>query len=90
MNYIIRMNNLSPFVKYKDIFGQPSKGSHSIRFMNVAIVDYILTIILAFFITFLTEFPIELSTILCFVIGIISHILFGVPTTTTKYLNMNR
>ena len=38
------MSNLCPFVKYKDIFGQAGKGVHSIRFINVAIVDYILTI----------------------------------------------
>ena len=83
------MSSLCPFVKYKDIFGQVGKGVHSIRLMNVAIVDYILTIILAFFITYSTSFPIELSTILCFVIAIISHMLFGVSTTTTKYLNIN-
>ena len=83
------MSSLCPFVKYKDIFGQVGKGVHSIRLMNVAIVDYILTIILAFFITYSTNFPIELSTILCFIIAIISHMLFGVPTTTTKYLNIN-
>ena len=82
------MSKVCPFVKYKDIFGQVGKGVHSIRFMNVAIVDYILTIIMAFLITFFTKFPIELSTIVCFIIGIISHILFGVSTTTTKYLGL--
>jgi hypothetical protein len=75
-----------PFKKYRDIFGIARKGVHSIRFLNVAMVDYILTIILAFFITFITNIPIELTTIYSFILGIISHIIFGVPTTTTKYL----
>ena len=82
------MTTLCPFSRYKDIFGKPGTGVHSIRFINVAVVDYILTIVLAFFITYTTHFPIELSSIFCFILAIICHILFGVSTTTTKFLGV--
>ena len=37
--------------KYKDIFGKPNEGPHSYRFLNIAIVDTVLTIILGYFIS---------------------------------------
>ena len=81
--------NLCPFHKYKDILGVPFKGVHKFRFLNTAIVDYILTIILAILTTYFTTTPLVLTTILWFVIGIISHILFGVETDTLKYLGIS-
>lgn len=80
---------LCPFSQYSDIFGKPNTGVHSIKFVNVAIVDYILTIILAFFIAYITNIPAELTTIFCFILGIISHTLFGVKTNTTKFLHID-
>lgn len=77
-----------PFSKFRNIFGKENAGVHSVRFMNVAIIDYLMTIILAFFITYTTSFPIELSTIACFITAIIMHTLFGVKTTTTTFLNL--
>ena len=78
-----------PFSKYKHILGIPKKGAHSHRFLNTAIVDYILTIILAIIITLLTKIPLVLTTIFSFILGILLHILFGVPTNTTKYLGIS-
>jgi len=77
----IYIMNLHPFQKYKNIFGEPGKGAHRFRFMDVAI-----TIVLAFFLSFLTGIPAELTTIFSFLLGIICHILFGVSTNTTRYL----
>ena len=82
----IYIMNIHPFQKYKNIFGEPGKGAHRFRFMDVAIVDYTLTIVLAFFLSFLTGIPAELTTIFSFLLGIICHILFGVSTNTTRYL----
>jgi hypothetical protein len=76
------------FKKYKNIFGSPSKGVHSIRFVGTAIVDYILTLFMAIITTFFTKIPLELTTIMWLIMGIISHILFGVQTSTMKYLNI--
>ena len=72
--------------KYKDIFGKPNEGVHSYRFMGTAIVDYIVTIIISVIFAYVTDIPLVLSTIIVFVLGIILHILFGVPTNTTRYL----
>lgn len=78
-----------PFKKFQYILGVPRKGAHSHRFLDTAIVDYILTIILAIIITLLTKIPLVLTTIFSFILGIILHILFGVPTNTTKFLGIS-
>ena len=75
--------------KYKDIFGKPKQGAHQYRFLGTAIVDYILTIIGAMIITYFSGIPLVLTTIVLFILGIVLHILFGVPTVTTKYLGIH-
>ena len=40
-----------PFKEYKNIFGKEGEGAHSIRFFNFAMVDVIMTIVGAFFIS---------------------------------------
>ena len=82
-------HQLCPFQKYRNIFGEPGKGAHSFRVLDVAIVDYVSTILLAFFLTYVTQIPVELTTIFSFILGIICHILFGVPTNTSQYLDMD-
>lgn len=77
------------FKKYRNIFGEPKKGVHKYRFLNTALVDYILSIILAIIITYFTNIPLVLTTVIILSLGIILHILFGVPTNTTKYLGIN-
>ena len=72
--------------KYKDILGKPGKGIHSYRFMGVAIVDVIMTIIGALLISFLIKKPFLLVLIVLFVLGIILHHLFCVRTTIDKLL----
>jgi hypothetical protein len=76
------------FSRYKNIFGKENSGIHKIRFVNTAIIDYILSIGLAFLITFLTSFPLVLSTICVLVLGIILHILFGVQTSVIKFFGI--
>lgn len=74
------------FSKYRHILGKEKQGVHSYRFMDVALFDYILTIILAFLLTYITSIPVEITTIFSFFIGIVSHLLFGVRSNTTKWL----
>ena len=73
---------------YKDMFGVPGQGVHSYRFLDTAIVDYVLTIALAAVVTKFTGMPFVLSTILMFVLGIVLHAVFCVSTNTTKYLGI--
>tara|TARA_A100001015_G_scaffold212085_1_gene237815 strand:+ start:893 stop:1141 length:249 start_codon:yes stop_codon:yes gene_type:complete len=76
----------SPFIKYRDIFGIAGKGVHSIRLLDVAFVDYALTILLSIVFSYLTKFPLVLSTIFWLIFGIILHVLFGVKTSAIKYI----
>lgn len=78
--------NTCIFSKYRHILGKENEGVHSYKFMDVSMIDYAMTIALAFFITYITKIPVELTTIFSFLLGIISHILFGVQSNTTKYL----
>ena len=78
--------------KYKNIFGEPGTGVHSIRIFNIAIVDVILTILGGILIqTILLQWfhiYIELTIVLVslFILGIILHRLFCVRTTIDKLL----
>jgi len=78
--------NICIFSDYRDIFGKPNTGVHQYRIMNVAMVDYIMTIIGAFILSYLTYIPVEITTIFLFSSGIILHILFGVETNTSKFI----
>ena len=76
------------FCKYKDILGKPGKGLHSYRVFNIAIVDVLLTVLLAKFIQYYimeeTDFLLILTC--CFIMGIILHRIFCVRTTIDKLL----
>lgn len=73
------------FSEYRDIFGEPRKGIHSIRFMDVAIIDFILTIVLAFLISYIFNIPFILILIILLILGVLLHYLFGVNTNTLIY-----
>jgi len=75
------------FCKYKNIFGKVNEGPHSYRIFNIAIVDVALTLLLAFIIhLFIPKYSFIYISIFLFIIGIISHRLFCVPTTIDKLL----
>jgi hypothetical protein len=76
--------------KYKDIFGSPGKGIHSYRFMNLAIVDVVLTIIGAYIISLFSRIKFMYILLTLFLLGIILHRLFCVRTTIDKLLFPNR
>jgi hypothetical protein len=72
--------------KYKDIFGKPNEGVHAHRFMCVAIVDVIATIIGGYIIAYIFNFDVTNTIIILFLLGIILHKLFCVNTTINKIL----
>lgn len=74
------------FCKYKDIFGIPGKGFHSVRLMDVALGDYVGTILLAILMSHVTKYPLVLTTIFMFILGLVLHILFCVPTSASKFI----
>lgn len=72
--------------QYKNIFGAPRTGAHAYRFLDTAIVDFLMSIIIAIIITYITKIPLVLTTVAVLITGTLAHILFGVETNTTKYL----
>jgi hypothetical protein len=72
--------------KYKNILGVPKEGIHAIRLLDAAAIDYIGTIIGSIIISYFTKIPLVLTTIAMFILGILAHLLFGVETSTVKYL----
>lgn len=77
-----------PFSKFKDLFGEVNTGLHKYKFKSLALVDYFLTIFLAFLTTYFTDIPVVLTTIFWLITGTIFHTLFGVETNTLKYLGL--
>ena len=49
-----------PFSKYSEIFGKQNEGVHSLRFLDVAAIDYFLSILGAIVISFFIGYPLGL------------------------------
>lgn len=71
---------------YKNFFGAPGTGAHSYRFMNIAVVDAGLTVVVAWLISWAFRTPFWWTLLAFFVFGIILHRLFCVRTTLDKIL----
>lgn len=77
------MNN--PLCQYKDIFGKPNTGAHSYRLLNIAIVDVLVTLLLAFVISYFNKQKNVMYIFFILVlISVFIHKLFCVDTTLTK------
>jgi hypothetical protein len=72
--------------KYKNILGIPGKGVHSYKIFNISIVDVILTLIVAYIISYIFKKSFFLVSVILFVLGIFLHRLFCVRTTVDKLL----
>ncbi len=72
---------------YKDIFGKVGEGVHSYRVANIAIVDVISTIIVAFiFHYFFPSYKLLYILTVLFLLGIVLHRIFCVRTTVDRIL----
>lgn len=72
--------------QYKDLFGKVNEGLHSYRIFNIAIIDVLLTIILAAVISYYSSIKFVYLVVIMFVIGVVFHRLFCVDTTIDKIL----
>jgi hypothetical protein len=72
---------------YNDIFGKVGEGVHSYRIANIAVVDVISTIIVAFFLHYLfPAYKVLHIVIVLFLLGIVLHRIFCVRTTVDRLL----
>ena len=76
------------FTKFSNIFGVSGQGVHSFRILDAPIIDHIFTLLFAMFITYISKVPLELTIPVCYILGIICHYFFGVPSSAIRYLNI--
>ena len=72
--------------KYKDIFGKPNTGLHSLRILDIAIFDVLCVIIIGMLISNTFKMSLLYTIISLFLLGIILHRLFCVRTTVDRLL----
>ena len=72
--------------KYKHALGVPGKGVHSYRFVNLAIMDVLMTILAAFIISYFFKASFVCVCAVLFILGIILHRIFCVRTTIDRLL----
>lgn len=75
--------------QYKDIFGKVGEGAHSLRFMSLAIVDVLVTILGSYLLSLIFRWNFWITLIVIFILGIILHRLFCVRTTLDKLIFPN-
>lgn len=75
--------------QYKNILGKVGEGAHSLRFMGVAIVDVLLTILGSYLLSSIFHWNFWITLIVVFILGIILHRVFCVRTTIDKLLFPN-
>jgi hypothetical protein len=73
---------------YSEIFGKVRTGPHALRLFDLPVVDWFFTILGALAIYKYFGVPFELVLTVLLVLGILLHWLFGVPTSTLKYLGL--
>ena len=79
---------MSSLCAYKNIFGAPNTGLHAYRIFNLAIVDIVLTLIVAMIISAWYGGLFWKSAGILFLSSIFFHWLFCVPTTVTVALGL--
>ena len=71
---------------YKYIFGEPNKGVHKYRILDIAVVDVLSTILVAYIISAYFNKDFNEVMIASFLSGIIIHRIFCLRTTIDKIL----
>lgn len=76
------------FCKYKNIFGEPKLGLHKYRLFDIAIVDVVATLWLAYMINIYLypDYCYHYILLILFCASIVLHKLFCVDTTVTKFV----
>jgi hypothetical protein len=75
--------------KYKDLFGKLGTGIHSYRIYNIAYLDVLVTVVVAYGLSKLFRTPFLYTLIAFLILGIIIHRLLCVRTTVDKLLFPN-
>lgn len=76
--------------KYKNIFGEPKKGLHSLRIpiFDIAFIDVFFTILVGWYISKNTKYSFWIILIMLFLLGIILHRIFCVKTKIDTIIDL--
>lgn len=67
--------------KYRHVFGEPGTGFHAVRLFNIAILDVVLTVVAAYYISKRMKWKLYWTLLGAFAVGIVLHRIFCVNTT---------
>jgi hypothetical protein len=70
--------------QYKDIFGAPNTGLHTYRIFDIAVIDLLSTIVVAYIIYRVLSYNFTCVLLFLLLLGIVMHRLFCVRTTVDK------
>lgn len=74
----------NPLCRYRHVFGKEGEGPHSLRFLNIAFVDVLGTVLFAFIFSYMFHVPVGWMLLFLFVLAIVLHRAFCVNTTVNK------
>ena len=76
--------------QYANLFGKPKKGIHRLHIGGIAIVDFVLTILLALAFSYIPSSPpLVIWLIILLLLAMLLHSGFCVKTSVEKWLNKN-
>lgn len=70
--------------QFKNIFGEPGKGVHRLRFGPFAFIDLLATLVLAGIIGYIFNIDVLLTFVILFIVAQVLHWLFCVNTSFIK------
>jgi hypothetical protein len=73
----------------KHVFGKPGESAYRFRIFDIAIADTVLTVLLAYVISYLSGISLMYVIPWTFIFGIVLHHIFCVRTTVDKLLFPN-
>jgi hypothetical protein len=72
--------------QYRDLFGKLGQGIHSVRLFDIAVLDVLVTLFVAYLLHLWSGYNFLVVTVAFFALGIVVHRLFCVRTTVDKFL----
>ncbi len=72
--------------KYKDVFGKPNEGLHSVRVFDISIPDVMGIIFGAWLVSYTFKLNFLYLLVVFFLLGILAHRIFCVRTTIDKLI----
>lgn len=84
------MTNSNPLCQFKNAFGLPNQGIHQYRVLGLPIIDFLVTIIIAFFISWIFRLKFWVSLIGIFILGEIVHIMLCVDTAFLRMIGLSK